>query len=793
MIQRILRKDLKRRKSVNIILFLFIMIASIFLSSSINNIMVVSSAVNYYMDYANVPDVNYIISGTQEKEQIDSWIEKDAPGVKEWGYNTVIMLNEKDIRIQTEGKDKSFNTHGASMYLGTKDADYCKVYDTSGKDFSLEKGEIALGKAMAGKNKLEEGSKVKLSVGGSEKLFTVKLLIKDAAFGSDMAGMSRMIVCPADYEFFSEKEDANIIGLYYFNVEDVNGFVSGFDAEGFVTSMNSITKSTYTMAYSFDMIMAGLLILIGICLILIALLVLRFTLVFTIEEEYREIGIMKAMGLRNFAIKKLYLIKYILIVVIGAAAGLGASIPVSRMMVASVSGNMIMEDTRVNLWVNGVCTLLIVILVMFFCYSCTRKLNKISAISAIRGGQSGERYGRRAGLRLYRRKRMPVALFLGINDMASHVKRYLVLIVTFCLSFILITIPLNTLNTMKSDEMAGKFCMDPKSSVYVEKIENYGENVYRTREDLDAGMKRVETELAEKGYEAELTGVPIYFLRYSSRGETGKNNIMTVQIAGPNQDFLSYQEGDAPRLSNEVAFSRNIMEQNGWQIGDTVEVEAGGEQKQLIITGTYSDYMQVGKSARMNPKLVLKNETMFHYWNIMVDMETDRTQEELVTELSSLFPHYQWTTAQEVVDRNVGGIQESLKDMLVPMTGMLCAVIMLITLLMERLFIVREKGEIAMMKSIGYRSGTIRLWQVMRMVWVALISMIAAVPLSLVSNRFMLKPIFAIMGADVEIQVVPWQVYGVYPGVLLVGIILATVIATMNVKKINIRELNNLE
>ena len=83
MIQRILRKDLKRRKSVNIILFLFIMIASIFLSSSINNIMVVSSAVNYYMDYANVPDVNYIISGTQEKEQIDSWIEKDAPGVKE--------------------------------------------------------------------------------------------------------------------------------------------------------------------------------------------------------------------------------------------------------------------------------------------------------------------------------------------------------------------------------------------------------------------------------------------------------------------------------------------------------------------------------------------------------------------------------------------------------------------------------------------------------------------------------------------------------------------------------------
>lgn len=793
MIQRILKKDLRRRKSVNIILFLFIMIASIFLSSSINNIMVVSSAVDYYMDYANVPDVNYIVSGTQEKEQIDKWIEKDAPGVEEWGYNTVIMLNEKDIRMQRSGKESAFNAHGASMYLGTIDADYCKVYDTKGKDFSLKEGEIALGQGMAEKNKLEEGDQIKISVGGSEKEFTIKLMIKDAAFGSDMAGMSRMIICPADYKYFSEKENADIIGLYYVNVEDVNDFVNGFDDEGFITSMNSITKNIYTMAYSFDMIMAGLLILIGICLILIALLVLRFTLVFTIEEEYREIGIMKAVGLKNFAIKKIYLIKYFLIVVLGALTGLGASVPVSRMMVASVSSNMIMEDTRVNLWVNGICTLLIVVLVMFFCYSCTRKLNKVSAISAIRGGQSGERYSRRAGLRLYRRKRMPVALFLGINDMASHVKRYLVLIVTFCLSFILITIPLNTLNTMKSDEMAGKFCMDPDSAVYVEKIEQYGENAYRTRAELDEGMERVEKELADKGYEAELTGVPIYFLSYSSKGESGKNKIMTVQVSGPNNDFLSYQDGEAPKLPNEVAFSRYIMDEKGWQTGDTVEMEVGGMQKKLIITGSYSDYMQVGKSARMNPELDLKNETMFHYWNIMVDMETDQTQAELVTELGRLFPEYKWTTAQDVVDRNVGGIQESLKSMLIPMTGMLCAVIMLITLLMERLFIVREKGEIAMLKSIGYQSRTIRLWQVMRMVWVALISMIAAVPLSLLSNRFMLKPIFAIMGADVEIQVVPWQVYGVYPGVLLVGIILATVIAAMNVKKINIRELNNLE
>ena len=107
-----------------------------------------------------------------------------------------------------------------------------------------------------------------------------------------------------------------------------------------------------------------------------------------------------------------------------------------------------MEDSGANFFVNIICTMLIIALVMLFCYSCTRKLNKISAIMAIRGGQSGERFNKKAGLKLYRRKWMGVPVFLGLNDMFCHVRRYLVLMITFCLSFILITIPLNTINTV---------------------------------------------------------------------------------------------------------------------------------------------------------------------------------------------------------------------------------------------------------------------------------------------------------------------------------------------------------
>ena len=110
----------------------------------------------------------------------------------------------------------------------------------------------------------------------------------------------------------------------------------------------------------------------------------------------------------------------------------------------------------------------------------------------------------------------------------------------------------------------------------------------------------------------------------------------------------------------------------------------------------------------------------------------------------------------------------------------------------KTLYCQRER-EIAMLKSVGFSDRSIQFWQVVRMVSVTVCSMIAAIPLSLLSNQFVLKPIFAIMGAEVKIQVVPWQVYGVYPLILLLGIIAATVIASRSVKRINIQELNNLE
>lgn len=793
MLGRILKKDLKKRKGVNLILFLFITLATVFLASSVNNILVVVPAVDYYTEYANVPDVYFNIVGTEEADEVDQWLDDHKGDVAKYGKSTMLVLPDKSIKKEVNGKSRKFNTDGADIYLGPVEKEYCKVFDQEGKPITLLPGEVALPKGAMEKNNLKTGDHLMMQVGDVEERFVIKESTKDAAFGSDMVGMIRIIFNDADFDKFEEADETSLFIRYDIETEDPDGFTEKLNEHGFDTMTNTVTKDTYTMIYSFDMIMAALLILIGICLILIALLVLRFTLVFTIEEDYREIGVMKATGFRDFQIKKLYLAKYLALVLCGSLLGLFISVPVSKAMVDSVSVNMIMEDSKANFWVNGICALVVIALVMFFCYMCTRKLNKVSAITAIRGGQTGERYKRRGGLRLHNHHKIGVPTFLGINDMASHVRRYLVLMVTFCISFILITIPLNTLNTMRSDEMALKFALSPQASVYVRKIEAPGQQSYRKEADVRKGMERIKGELKHEGYDAELTAVVFYFLQFADVGKDPECNLMTVQIIGPDNDYLTYDEGVAPKLENEIAVSRQMLEKNHWNIGDKVETTLAEGKKTFIITGCYTDYMQVGESARLNPAIDLSNNMMADYWNIGVEIKTDKDQSEIAADLKEKLPDYEWASAQQVIDRNVGGIQASLDSMKIPVTALLCAIIMLITLLMEKLFIVREKGEIAMLKSVGFSDRSIGFWQVVRMVSVAAVSMVVAIPLSLLSNEFILKPIFAIMGAEMKIQVVPWQVYGVYPLVLLAGIILATVLAARSVKKINIQELNNLE
>lgn len=98
--------------------------------------------------------------------------------------------------------------------------------------------------------------------------FRVAGSTKDALYGSEMIGMTRCLVNSQDYR-----------------------------------KLNRVDKGVVYRMYA-------VLLVVSICLIVISLIILRFAIVFTMKEEFSEIGVMKAIGIKSRQIRGLYAMKY---------------------------------------------------------------------------------------------------------------------------------------------------------------------------------------------------------------------------------------------------------------------------------------------------------------------------------------------------------------------------------------------------------------------------------------------------------------------------------------------------
>ena len=72
---RILKKDFKRKKTMNVILWLFVILAAMFVASGINNVVTVMNGTDYYLDKAGIGDYVVITMGENCLGALDEALE----------------------------------------------------------------------------------------------------------------------------------------------------------------------------------------------------------------------------------------------------------------------------------------------------------------------------------------------------------------------------------------------------------------------------------------------------------------------------------------------------------------------------------------------------------------------------------------------------------------------------------------------------------------------------------------------------------------------------------------------
>ena len=547
--------------------------------------------------------------------------------------------------------------------------------------------------------------------------------------------------------------------------------------------MFSGARSLIKMCYVMDMIVAFTMLILSICLIIVSFVVLKFSITFTISEEFREIGVMKAIGISNFKIRSLYLTKYLMLAVVGAIVGFFMSIPFSNLLLRSVSGNMVLEaDNHFLLSVLG--AILVVIVILLFAFRCTKLVKKSSPIDAIRSGQTGERYKKKSPFRLVK-SHGSTGFFMAVNDVFSAPRRYMTIIITFFLCTLFVLVFVNTSSTMRSDTFITTF--GTRSDLYYTDLT---ESMSCMNPD---GRKQIEEYFAETEALLKKNGMPAKLCvetQYKNKIRfNGKDYSISCQqgIHTKASDY-EYTEGVVPQNKNEIAITPTVSKLTGAKLGDTITIDFGKETLDCVVVAYFQSMNQLGEVIRLHEDAPTDFTYIANVMSYQIDFDDHPSTKEIEVrkdKIKKLFDNEKVMNATEYCDDCMGAAST---------IGITLIVVILVCILMERSFLADEKSQIAVLKAMGFSNKRVMEWHMIRFGMVTLVAVILAAICSIPATYLIDHPIFGMMGAGKVAYVIrPWKIFFLYPGIIFLMTLLASGMTALQIRTIKSNDTTNIE
>lgn len=788
MFVRILKKDLKRKKTMNTILLLFIILATMFVASGLNNVITVMNGTDYYLDQAGIGDYIIITMGDDVVGGMEEVLSRE-PKVQDYKIENVVFASQSNV---SDRNGKELKTKNSLIFQSLHDSKLL-FFDCSNEKIStVKKGHAYVSGSFMESNHLNVGDVIEVAHGSVTMSLILDGKAKDALLGSDFMGNTRILLNDQDMQRLLSDEEVALHyqgEIAYIETDDVKSMSSA------ITDISNVafdgTRDTIKMCYIMDMIVAFITLILSICLIIVSFVVLKFSIHFTIAEEFREIGVMKAVGITNRKIRSLYIGKYLMLALIGAIAGFFASIPFGNMLLKSVSENMVLGNSM-GILANFFGALLVVFAIFLFAYHCTGKVKKSSPVDAIRSGQTGERYKKKTIYRIGN-SHIGATSYLAVNDVISSPRRFITIMIPFCICTLFVLILVNTTATMKSDNLIDTF--GTKSDLYVTDVGD-------VMSYMNTGSKSEFKEyLEQKGEELTKQGMPASFCveiqyKYTVSFE-GEDYVLSCQQGmGTKAADYKYKEGLIPQNKNEIAITPQISEMTGAKIGDTVTIDFGNEKQDCVVTAYFESMNQLGEIIRFHEDAPTDLQYVSSIMQYQINFTDDPSEEEIEERkdrIKKLYDNDEVMNATEYCMDCVGVVDtmEAVQYLLLAIT---LIVVLLVTILMERSFIADENSQIAILKAIGFKDFAIIRWHTFRFGLVSLLSVVLAAILSVPMTKLCISPIFGMMGArDIVYNIDPLQVFMIYPGIIFGVTVLIAWFTALYTKTIKSSDTANIE
>lgn len=679
---RMLQNDLKRNKLVALTLVLFIACASLLASLAAALAVNLSDAINALMARAETPHFLQMHSGDIDMDQLSNFASRNRD-VEKFQVLRFLNLEGSAIRLGEQLLTDSTQDNGLAVQSGSFDY----LLDMEGNIIKPEDGQLYVPVCYLQDHTVSVGDRAEIC----GEPFVIAGFLRDSQMNSMLASSKRFLVSESDYGRLEGY--GNVEYLIEFRLKDMAalaGFSAAYTAAGLPANGPAITYPLFRMINALsDGIMIAVILLVSAAAVLIALLCIRFALLAEIEEDYREIGVMKALGLRLSRIRGIYLAKYALLSAFGCMAGFLLSFPCRDILLANIK--LVMGESgkkNFSILLGFLAALLLFFLVLLFVRNILRRFGKISASTALRYGAAQSQNGVTGNFRLGRYRLPGVNISYGLHDILTRKKIYATYLAVVIFASFIIIFPLKLYATLSAEGFASYMGIGPCDlRIDIQQTEQISEKTAEMAERLSQDKDISRFTVLDTG-------------SFSILKEDGSREPLKIELGDHSRFPVAYTEGSAPGREDELALSVLNSSELEKGIGDTLIILTEEGEKQLTICGIYSDITNGGKTA----KAAFPSSGSMMWSVIYAGLNDHSLAEEKAEEYSQYFPFAKVTDIRSYINKTYGPTLTSVKLAAFAAAVAALAVTAFITLLFIKLLAAKDRYSNAVMKACGFTS-----------------------------------------------------------------------------------------
>lgn len=688
--------NLKRRKSYSIIICILIFLTGLILTVTTATM---KNAVNAFdKAYSNIegPHLLYWFDADRYKKEFQEWFERheavESVKIRETAYYNGALL-QKDDKLLKNMFDISVLEYNPTDKMRTIDSKYMP-------EESLKQGEIYLPYIYKTSSEIAVGDKIDFIFGNQNIQFKVVGFVEELIVGGELDGAKFIYISKIDFN-----ELLKLGGNYIDRPLQMRVRLTTYDeticyqlAKDFMKDYGS--EIEYVKKYS--EIKNNLLILpnIGLAVMLsfafmlsaITIIIMRYAILATIEADYTNLGIVKAIGFTPFMVQLAIIGHYVFLALVSGCLSLLAGIFVTPKV-----GLIILKSTGIvfdsqSSFGEGILTLLSLVLVIgLFSFRSSCLTRKISPIRAITNGIAPVYFSSRMNAQLDRMKFLPFNSCMALKQILTKTKRYISLIFITAILAYALDFSFGLADAFRSEKALGMLGVDFSDI------------------ELDTTTK-IAAEMLISKMQADYELEWYYFENTEQLEVDGERTVIKVRENFDATGTFHTLVGRFPNHNNEVAITSLLERRYHKHVGDYLSIkDENAELQEFIITGIFQTVDEGGAVMMMHESGMKALNSTFEMNEVYIKLKSHDNLDQVILQMQDNYTGY-----EEISNERKDQVEKinSIQDVFVAISMLVLVlnivIISITTFLMMKITIYGETRELGIYKALGFSSSRLR-------------------------------------------------------------------------------------